>query len=157
MLAHFLAVVGLFFLVPGPEEKWYGTCTDKPEESWDRMAEEMMANFSRSSHPIFRASSAFERGEIRSKERERSQYTSMVAMKPSSCSKQLSIYEAIADLCDDVPKRIGAPGKLAALEHLEKVEIHHRPPLRQKILPMNSIGETYSKNTSKNSSNCRKT
>ena len=31
----------------------------------------MMANFSRSSHPIFRASTAFERGELRSKEGEK--------------------------------------------------------------------------------------
>ena len=38
-------------------------------------------------------------------------------------ANQLSIYGAIADLCDEVPKRIGDPGKLAAPEHLEKVEI----------------------------------
>ena len=49
------------FLGFGSEEKWYGTCTGKPDGSWDRVAEEMMANFSRSGHPIFRASSAFER------------------------------------------------------------------------------------------------
>ena len=73
------------FLLPGSEEKWYGVYTDKPDGSWDRMAEEMMANFSRSCQAIFRASSAFERGELRSKEGERSQYTSMVPMKPSSC------------------------------------------------------------------------
>ena len=55
------------FLGPGSEEKWYGTCTDKPDGSWERMAEETMPNFSGSGHPIFRASSAFERGESRSK------------------------------------------------------------------------------------------
>ena len=55
------------FLGPGTEKKWHGTYTDKPDKSWDRMAEEMMLNFSDSGHPIFRASSAFERGESRSK------------------------------------------------------------------------------------------
>ena len=55
------------FLEPGSEKKWYGTHTDKPDGSWDRMAEEMMLNFSDSDHPIFRAFSAFERGELRSK------------------------------------------------------------------------------------------
>ena len=49
------------FLGPGSEEKWYGTYTDKPDGSWDRTEEEMMLNFSGSGHPIFRASSAFER------------------------------------------------------------------------------------------------
>ena len=51
------------FLGAGSEEKWYGTYNDKPDGSWNRMAEEMMENFSRSGRPIFRASSAFERGE----------------------------------------------------------------------------------------------
>ena len=55
------------FLEPGSEKKWYGTSTDKPDGSWDRMAEEMMLNFSDSDHPIFRAFSACERGELRSK------------------------------------------------------------------------------------------
>ena len=55
------------FLGRGTEKKRYGTYTDKPDRSWDRMAEEMMLNFSDSGHPIFCASSAFERGELRSK------------------------------------------------------------------------------------------
>ena len=38
-------------------------------------------------------------------------------------ANQLSIYGAIADLCDEVPNRIRAPVKPAAPEHLEKVEI----------------------------------
>ena len=50
------------FLEPGSEKKWYGTYTDKPDGSWDRMAQEMMLNFSDSEHPMFRAFSAFERG-----------------------------------------------------------------------------------------------
>ena len=45
----------------GSEKKWYGTYTDKPDGTWDQIAENMMTNFSDSSHPIFRASSAFER------------------------------------------------------------------------------------------------
>ena len=51
------------FLEPG----WYGTYTDKLDESWDQTAENMMKNFSESGHPLFRASSAFGRGELRSK------------------------------------------------------------------------------------------
>ena len=35
------------FLGPGSEKKWYGTYTDKPDGSWDRMAENMMMNLLR--------------------------------------------------------------------------------------------------------------
>ena len=38
-------------------------------------------------------------------------------------ANQLSIHGAIADLCDEVPKGIRAPGIPAAPEHLEKMEI----------------------------------
>ena len=64
------------------------------------------------------------------KKGERSQYTSMVTIKTSSCfsaqcffANQLSIYGAIADLCDEVPKGVRGPGKPAEPDHLEKVEI----------------------------------
>ena len=73
------------FLVPGSEEKWYGTYTDKPDGSWNQSAENMMANFSGPGHPIFRASMLLRDENYKAKEGERSQYTSMVAMKTSSC------------------------------------------------------------------------
>ena len=38
---------------------WYGMYTNRPDGSWNQSAENMTANFSRSGHPIFRASSAF--------------------------------------------------------------------------------------------------
>ena len=83
-----------------------------------------MANFSGSGHSIFRASSAFEREEnYEAKEEARSQYTYMVVMKTSSCFSALSIHGAKADLCNEVPKDIEASGKLAAPDHLEKMEI----------------------------------
>ena len=62
----------------------------------------------------------------------------------------LSIYAAMEDLCDEGPKRIRAPGKLAAPQHLERWKFLPSSQ-RQKILPMHSSGETYGKNTSENS------
>ena len=53
------------FLGPGPEKKWYGTHAHKPDGEWDRTAEGMMLNFAESGHPVFRASSALERGELK--------------------------------------------------------------------------------------------
>ena len=75
MLANSLAVIGLSWSLD-QKEKGTETYTHKPDRSLGRMAQEMMANFSRSG----------QRGELRSKGGdERSQYTSMVPMKPSSC------------------------------------------------------------------------
>ena len=68
-------------LEPGSEKKWCGSYTDKPDGSWDQIAENVMTNFSDSGHPIFRASSAFEQ----QKSMARSLFTSTVALKPSSC------------------------------------------------------------------------
>ena len=50
------------FLGHGSEKKWRGTYTDKPNGDWDKTAEQMMLDFEESSHPIFRASCALERG-----------------------------------------------------------------------------------------------
>ena len=113
------------FLGPGSEQKWYETFSHKPDGSWDRMAEEMMKNFSRSAHPIFRASSAFERGELRSKGGRRksihfngSTENIELLLRTVISANQLSIYGAIADLCDEIPKRINAPLLGLALEGL---------------------------------------
>ena len=53
----------------------------RPDGSWDKIAEQMMLNFSASGHPISRASSDFERGELKAKEVERNLFTSTVAKK----------------------------------------------------------------------------
>ena len=85
------------------EKEWYGTCTDKPDGSWDRIAENMMRNFSDSGHPIFRASSAFERGGLRSKEKGKksihftgSDEDIELLLRTVISANQLSIYGAIA-------------------------------------------------------------
>ena len=78
----------------------------------------MVANFSRSGHPMFRAFGAFERGELRSKEgRKKSIHFNgsnehiELLLRSVISANQLSINGAIADLCDEVPKRIRAPGE----------------------------------------------
>ena len=55
---------------PGSEKKWYGTYDCKPDGFWNRMAETMLQNFAGSRHPIFRGTSALERGELRRKWKE---------------------------------------------------------------------------------------
>ena len=53
---------------PGSEKTWYGTYDCKPDGSWNRTAEKMLMNFAETDHPIFRGTSALERGDLRSKE-----------------------------------------------------------------------------------------
>ena len=71
------------FLGPGSEKKWYGTHTHKPDGEWNRTAEGMMLNFAESGHPVFRATSALDRGELKKqRKRVRSLFTSTVVKKP---------------------------------------------------------------------------
>ena len=72
-----------------------------------------MANFSGSGHPIFRASSVFERGELRSKAGGKksihfngSHENIELLLRTVISANQLSIYGVIADSCDEVPKKV---------------------------------------------------
>ena len=56
------------YLGPGCEKKWYETHVNKPNGEWNRVAEIMMINFAESGHPIFHATSTWERRGLKSKE-----------------------------------------------------------------------------------------
>ena len=147
------------FLVHGSEERRYGTYTDKPDGSWDQTAENMMASSSESGHPILRASSASERGELRSKGGGKksvhfngSDENIELLLRTVISANQLSVYGAVADLCNEQSESSRAAVRFAALDHLETMEI-----LLKKLRPMHSNGETWCKNTSENSNNRPKT
>ena len=55
------------FLGPGSESKWNATDIVKPGGEWDRVAELMMKNLLESGHPVFCATSALNRGQLKSK------------------------------------------------------------------------------------------
>ena len=114
------------FLGPGSEKKWYGTYTDKPDGSWDKIAENMMTNFSESGHPIFRASSAFQIVEVRSKGHGKKSITSngydeniVLLLRTVISANQLSVQGAMADLCIDFSEDLRASEKLDAPDHFE--------------------------------------
>ena len=97
------------FLGPGSEKKWYGTHTYKPIGEWDRVAEDMMINFSESGHPVFRGSSALERGALKSKGKGKLSIhfcgdddTAEVVLRATVSINQLSVYGAVADMCDEL-------------------------------------------------------
>ena len=99
------------FLAPGSNKKWYGTYSDKQDGDWDKTAERMMLNFAESGHPIFRATGALQRGELRSKEKGKksihfngSEENIELILRTIISGNQLSVYGAVADLCKELSK-----------------------------------------------------
>ena len=122
------------FLGLGSEKKRYGTNSDKLDGVWDKNAEEM-TEFSEISHPIFRASSALERGELQRKGGRKKtihvngseQNVELILCNVMSAS-QLSICGAGADLWREVSKDTMASRKLEAHDPLETMEIPAADP-----------------------------
>ena len=95
----------------GGQKKWYGTFSDKPDVDWNKTADQTMLNFADSDHPIFRATSALERGESRSKEHGKkstqlndNERNIEMLLRTVISVNQPSIYEALADLCKELDK-----------------------------------------------------
>ena len=96
------------FLGPGSETKWYSTDKERPGGKWDRIAELMMIKFGESGHPVFRATSPFSRGMPKSKGGGKLSIhfcadgdTIETVYRPIISVSQLSIYEAVSDLCEE--------------------------------------------------------
>ena len=110
------------FLGPGSEKKWYGTYSDKPDRAWDTTDEDLMLEFAETTRPMLRASSALERGELRSKGGSKkiihfnvSEQNVQLILRTVMSDNQLSIYEAVAYIyiyiCTEVSKDTLASGK----------------------------------------------
>ena len=118
------------FLGLGSEKEWYGTHTHKPDGEWDETAEGMMLNLAESGHPVFRAISALERGELRSKGKGKtsihfngSDETVEFILRTVISVNQFSIYGAVADLCKEVARDSPSAGKTAENENLESMVV----------------------------------
>ena len=98
----------------------------------------MLQNFAGSGHPIFRCTSASERGELRSKEGgntsihfNRSTQNNELLLQIVISFNQLSLYGAVADMIEELPVGQRAPAKPAASGQLDKQEILTQPPLAE--------------------------
>ena len=97
------------FLGPGSEKKWYGTHVYTPNGEWDDVADMMMINLSESGHPVSRVSIAFERRDLKSKGKGKlsihfngSDETVEVILRKVISVNQLSVYGAVAEMCDEL-------------------------------------------------------
>ena len=50
------------------EKKWYPS-ENSPQGEWDQVAEDMLLEFAKNGHPIFRATTPLSRGQLKSKVR----------------------------------------------------------------------------------------
>ena len=96
------------FIGPSSEKKWYSISEDSPQGEWDTMAEKMMLEFAESGHPIFRATSPLSRGRLKSKGHGKlsihycaDQATIETIFRIIISVNQLSLYGAVADLCEE--------------------------------------------------------
>ena len=96
------------FLGLGSEKKWYSISADSPQGEWDRTAEKMMLEFGESRHPVFRATSPLSRGQLKSKGGGKLSIhycailgTIKTVFRTVISVNQLSIYEAVSDLCEE--------------------------------------------------------
>ena len=116
------------FLGPGSEKKWYGTRVNKPDGERDKIAEGMMLNFAESGHPVFRATSALGRGEMKRKRTGKKSFhfngcdeTIEWILRTGISINQLSVYGAAADLCKEMARDSSGAGKPAANENVESM------------------------------------
>ena len=119
------------FFGPGSEKKWYGTHTYKPNGEWDRVAGYMMINFSEKRTPPYSVGPVLWNEEIwKSKGNAKLCFhfcgddaTVEVFLRTVIPVNQLSVYGAVADLCDELAWRISGcsecTGKPVAQNNLE--------------------------------------
>ena len=89
-------------------KSWYSFCEDGPQGDWDKIAEQMMVTFAESKHPVFRATSPFSRGVLKKKGGGKLSVhhcadpgTIETVFHTLVSVNQLSLYGAVADLCEE--------------------------------------------------------
>ena len=99
------------------EKKWYSS-ENSPQGAWDNIAEEMLLEFAESGHPIFRATTPLSRGQLKSKGRGKLSIHFAADQDPIDTIyriilsvNQLSVYGAVAAICEEFENHQGGSGK----------------------------------------------
>ena len=99
------------------------TNNERPRGKWDRVAELMMFKFRASGHPVFRATSPFSRGILKSKGDGKLSIhlcvdgdTIETVFRTIISVNQLSIYGAVSDLCEEYSSCRTRTGRLVVAE-----------------------------------------
>ena len=136
------------FIGPGSEKKWYSS-ENSPQGAWDNIAEQMLLEFARSAHPIFRATTPLSRGQLKSKGRgtlsihfTADQDSVDTIYRIILSVNQLSVYGAVAAVCDEDGNHQDRTGELVILlgqsivlgEINAEVPVHDEDPRNDQII-----------------------
>ena len=121
---------------PGSEKKWYPS-ENSPQGAWDQIAEVMLLKFAESGHPIFRATTPLSRGQLKSKGKGFSADTDTIdtIYRIILSVNQLSIYGAVAAICDEYEGHPDNTGEPVILEDQSIVlgKIKAEAPAREEL------------------------
>ena len=139
------------FIGPGSEKKWYPS-ENGPQGAWDHAAEDMLLRFAESGHPICRATTPLSRGQLKSKGKGKvsihfsaDQDTVDTIYRIILSLNQLSIYGAVAAICDEFVAQPDNTGELVILEGQSIVlgEVKAEALAREKFEDSNIILQKY--------------
>ena len=130
------------FIGPGSEKKWYSS-ENSPQGAWDNIAEQMLLEFAESGHPIFRATTPLSRGQLKSKGRGKlsihfaaDQDTIDTIFRIILSVNQLSVYGAVAALCEEFEDHQERTGEILMGQSIVLGEVKAEAPLHDED-PMN--------------------
>ena len=139
------------FIGPGSEKKWYPS-ENSPQGEWDYIAEDMLLKFAESGHPIFRATTPLSRGKLKSKGK--GKVSIHFSAEPDTIdtiyriilsANQLSIYGAVAAICDEFVGQPDNTGEPVILEGQSIVlgEVKAEAPAREEPEDSNILLQKY--------------
>ena len=139
------------FIGPGSEKKWYPS-ENSPQGEWDRIAEDMLLEFAKSGHPIFRATTPLSRGKLKSKGK--GKVSIHFSAEPDTIDtiyriilsvNQLSIYGAVAAICEEFVGQPDNTGELVILEGQSIVlgEVKAEVPAQEEPKDSNIVLQKY--------------
>ena len=110
------------FIDPGSEKKWYSMEENSPQGAWDNMAEKMLLEFAESGCPIFRATTPLSRCNLKSKGHGKLSIhftadfpTIESIFRIIVSANQLSLYGAVANMCEEFESHQDRSGELDVL------------------------------------------
>ena len=107
------------FIGPGSEKKWSSMEEYSPQGIWDHIAEKMLLEFAESGCSIFRATTPLSRGKLKSKGHgkltihfDADQETIETVFRIIAIANQLSLYGAVANMCEEFEAHQDRSGQL---------------------------------------------
>ena len=139
------------FIGPGSEKEWYPS-ENSLQGAWDYVAEEMLLKFAESGHPIFRSTTPLSRGKLKSKGKGKvsihftaDQDTVDTIYRIILSANQLSVYGAVAAICDEYENQPDNTGEPVILEGQSIVlgEVKAEAPAREESEDSNILLQKY--------------